>query len=229
MNKNNNCKASNYDWGRLILELFVVFLGITAGFVLNNWREGKSSKELESKYIESFMTDVESNIEELENAWTSDSIWLKKAKPILGQMAVEELNVDSAKRLISMVVQVSKIEIHTTTYTDMVNSGNMKIIRSFNLKKEIVDYHIALEGLAFVEKYVEKHFSSFVLPFVFNKFDILKGEFIDNNILHTPEFSNIIAGYTSMIQQREDNYSKLLKESKQFKLSLEDIIKRDGQ
>jgi len=36
-------------WSKLILELFVVFLGVTAGFVLNNWRMSKQEYKLEQK------------------------------------------------------------------------------------------------------------------------------------------------------------------------------------
>lgn len=31
-------KPNNYNWQKLSLELIVVFLGVTAGFLLNNWR-----------------------------------------------------------------------------------------------------------------------------------------------------------------------------------------------
>jgi len=35
--KNTIRKIKNYEWGKLFFELIIVFLGVAAGFVLNNW------------------------------------------------------------------------------------------------------------------------------------------------------------------------------------------------
>lgn len=46
------------NWKNYFIELIVVFIGITAAFLLNNWREDYESDELESKYINSIKNDV---------------------------------------------------------------------------------------------------------------------------------------------------------------------------
>lgn len=39
-------KIREYDWKKLFFELIVVFLGVTAGFLLNNWQLDKKDKQL---------------------------------------------------------------------------------------------------------------------------------------------------------------------------------------
>ena len=76
--KNTFHKIINYEWGKLFFELVVVFLGVTAGFVLNNFRMEQEEKKLEDKYLESFLQDVEFDIPALENAVRTDSVWLAR-------------------------------------------------------------------------------------------------------------------------------------------------------
>lgn len=51
------------------------------------------------------------------------------------------------------------------------------------------------------------------MPFVFSNFHSLKREFKDSKIITTTEFSNVIAGYFSMVQQRNATYVGMLKKS----------------
>ncbi|MBN2362656.1 hypothetical protein JXL83_00830 [candidate division WOR-3 bacterium] len=72
---------------KLTLELLVVFLGVTAGFVLNNWRSDFQERQLEKKYIAGFLQDIQFNIEELETQIEKDSTWLERASPLVLSMA----------------------------------------------------------------------------------------------------------------------------------------------
>ncbi len=81
--KNKIQKIRDYDWKKLFFELIVVFLGVKAGFLLNNWQLEKQDELLEKKYMNGFLQDVNTNITELKTAIKSDSLWLNRAKPKL--------------------------------------------------------------------------------------------------------------------------------------------------
>ncbi len=78
--KNKIQKIRDYDWKKLFLELIVVFLVVTAGFLLNNWQLEKQDELLEKKYMSGFLQDVNTNITELKTAIESDSLWLNREK-----------------------------------------------------------------------------------------------------------------------------------------------------
>ncbi len=58
------------------------------------------------------------------------------------------------------------------------------------------------------------------MPFVFEEIDLANGRIIDSNVLNEVRFSNVFAGYISMIQQRNAAYIELLRESKNLKRML---------
>jgi len=208
--RNSIHKIKNYEWGKLFFELIVVFLGVTGGFLLNNWRMEQEERVLEEKYLSSFLQDVNYDIPELENAIKTDSIWLAKAKPLLASIVNKNIKIDSAQIIIKMIVTISKVDAHSSTYEEISNSGNLNIISDFELKAQIVNYYLALGGVGFIDDYFHKYFSDFVMPFILTEYSVLTGEFNNENIINTVRFSNVVAGYYSLVQQRIDAYTSLL-------------------
>lgn len=212
---------SNYNFKKAIFELIVVFLGVTAGFLLNNWQMDNKDSELEKKYIAGFYNDITSNIEELEGTVNQDSVWLKIVMPNVIAIQQNSISVDSANSVIKRVLNVSKISLNKGTYEDIINSGNLNLIADYELKSAIVDYYLAVEGIKFLEDYFYQYFSDFIMPFTFNNYDILKGDFIDNKIVKNSKFANLIAGYFSMVQQRFAAHKDILIKSIDLQKKLE--------
>ena len=166
-------RLKNYNWGKLGLELLVVFLGVSSGFILNNWREENQQLELEQKYISGFIADVEDSIDELERMNKKDSLWMVAAQRNISDLKARTLSKDSADALLIRIIQINKIEIKKGTYEDIINSGNLNLIRNFDLKGEIVDYGLAVEGVTFVDDYFHQFFNKYVMTFVFKEFDVI--------------------------------------------------------
>jgi hypothetical protein len=215
--KTENKKRNPVPWRNLFFELIVVFLGVTAGFLLNNWQLSEADRQLEQKYLAGFLEDVQANINDLEEGILADSLWLDVVQPKLQDIQNDRLSADSALTLIRLVVQISKIQMHSSTYQDITNSGNLNIISSYERKKAIVAYHAAIKDTEFVEDYFYQYFGEFVMPFVFNHFNVLNGTFRDAAMIKTTQFANVITGYYSMVQQRKDAYQKLLHHSYEVK------------
>jgi len=213
-----NFKKNN--WGKLGLELLVVFLGVTSGFLLNSWRERQMEEQMEQKYVVSFIKDVSDDIKQLEELCTVDSLWLKRARNNVLALQNHTLTKDSAISMIKEIVKINKVELHEGTYEDITNSGNLNIIRSFELKSQIVDYHIAAKGARFVDDYFYKYFNDFVMPFIISNFNVLSAEFVEDTSYKTIEFSNAFVGYFAMVQQRNSAYKDLLVKSREFKAEL---------
>jgi len=211
--KNTVNRIVNYEWGKLFFELIVVFLGVTAGFVLNNWRMDQDERKIEQKYLASFLQDIKLDIPELENAVRTDSLWLSRAKPLLNAIINKNITIDSAQTIINMIVTISKIDAHSSTYEEISNSGNLNLISNFELKAQIVDYYLALGGVDFIDDYFRNYFSDFVMPFVLTEYSVLTNEFKNKEVINSVRFSNVVAGYYSLIQQRSEAYKSLLKDS----------------
>ncbi len=214
----------SYDWKKLFFELIVVFLGVTAGFILNNWRMQKDVQNTEQKYLNGFHQDIVANITELSKSIKSDSLWLVHAKPKLLSIQNGTIKIDSANYIIKLMVSISKASLQTGTYEEIINSGNLNTISNFNIKKQIVDYHEAINGVGFIDDYFYRYFNNFVMPFIYSNFSILKGKLEDPLIIKTNQFANVVAGYYSMVQQRKSAYQDLLNKSFSLKAKLEVLI-----
>ncbi len=212
-----------HEWRKLIFELVVVFLGVTAGFLLNNWQLHRQDRVLEQKYLIGFVQDIQVNIAELEQAVTTDSLWLKRALPRLREIQHGTISRDSAEAAVTMLVEISKAGIQTGTYEAITNSGNLNLITRFDVKKQIVDYHVAINDVRFVEDYFYRYFSDLLMPFVFNHFSVLNRKLTDPEIIRTTQFENVFAGYYSMIQQRLAAYRELLVSSRKLEKLLQQI------
>ncbi len=205
-----------FSWKKLFFELIVVFLGVMAAFLLNNWQIERQEDELEQKYLLDFSQDLNDNITMLKEAIKADSSWIARIQPKLILIREGTISVDSANALTKQIVFFSRIDFKTGTYKNITNSGKLNIIRNFILRKEIVDYHISVSETEFIDDYFYKYFNDFVMPFIFSNFSILKGKMNNPEIRKTNYFANIMAGYFSMIQQRKTAYEDLL--AKSYKL-----------
>ena len=181
-------------------------------------------RKIEQKYITSFVKDAEDNIADLKGLITTDSLWLAIAQPNLIATQNKSLSLDSAKSVDRRILQINRMDIHSGTYDNISNSGNLNLISNFELKTKIVDYHLSLEGAGFIDDHFYNYFNDLVMPFVFSEFNVLDGEFKDSEVMYTIRFVNIFAGYYSMVQQRNQAYKDLLQKSYQFKQDLTDRL-----
>jgi len=216
------------NWKKLTLELFVVFLGVTMGFLLNNWQGEQQSKDLEQKYMNAFHQDVVNNIEELKAATTRDSVWLKRAIPLFESMQTASLSHDSAQVVLQLIVKMFKIGLNTGTYQDMTNSGNLNLLADFALKAKIVDYHMELDGGTFFDDHFYQYYNDFVMPFVFEKVNLVQGDFVDAAGRQSVQFTNVFYGYVAMMQQRQAIYKDLLTQSYELEGVLKNAMDRES-
>ena len=177
-----------YNWGKLGLELLVVFLGVSSGFLLNNWRERQQEQKLEQKYIKGFLKDVGANEEQLKKMIAADSLWLDQSTQNVLAMRGDSLLLDSAEAVTKKIIGINRVQFYEGTYRDITNSGNLNIIRDFELRSGIVDYQIALNDVRFVDDYFYQFFNDFVMPFVLANFDVLTASFKDESSYKTMEF-----------------------------------------
>ena len=201
------------NWTNHIIELLVVFLGITAGFVLQNDKEQNENKEFEQKYIVGFRDNVAENIESLQESIQHDSLWLAESTYALKLIATDSLSLDSANALIKTMIFYSEFSEQTTTYENILNSGNLNLIKDYDLKQKIVEYHKGLENFQLLETYFHDYFSEILMPFLMINFDLFSQKLIVSNIHKSILFKNIFGTHFSLTQQRHEGYKGLLDES----------------
>jgi hypothetical protein len=217
--------TNNINWRHLTLELFVVFLGVTAGFILNNWRSNIHDIKYEQRYLQGFLQDIEANIETIEEQVLRDSLWLERSKLLLDSLEKSSLSLDSAEAVVGRITEYSKITTINGTWKDIINSGNLNLIRNLELKEEIVSYQVEIEGVEFIDDYLFQYYDTYNMPFLVEEFSILKGSLEDSNKIFGTRFTNIFAIYYSFVNQRFGAYKDLLQSS----FNLQESLKQNLQ
>jgi hypothetical protein len=207
-------RLNSIEWGKLSLELFVVFLGVTAGFLLNNWRTNAVDKEVEISYIESYRNDLKNNVENIEEAIKSDSIWLLRAITLLKLVKNNELSTDSALIATQIISIINRVSLNESTYENLSNGGSLRTIKNFKLRESMVQYHIKLEETDQFNDLFVDNFRQFILPNVLSELSLINSKFFNKNGPDINQLSNSLTLYFALIQQRNVLYKDLLNRSK---------------
>lgn len=210
-----------HDWRRLTLELLVVFLGVTAGFILNGWRESSQEKTLEKKYLRALIHDLDGNIEDVIGTVKGDSAWSIEMNRLVGIMTAGSLTQDSAIAIFKNMSSFSRSTLFLGTYEALTHSGNINLIRDFEVKRKILAYSVKKEAVQAVDDLFMDRFDQLTLPFVINEFDLLRGQLRDSTIMHTSLFSNQVVAYQVMREIRYQTYSTFLDETRALKKAIQ--------
>jgi hypothetical protein len=203
-NKENYMQSSRSHWLKLSLELIAVFVGITAGFFVNNYQQKKSEQKLEVKYLESFHKNLVVDSLEIKSHIEEDQNNLDISKRAVLTMIEGPLHNDSALVLMSVIATFNNLNMQNSTYESIVNSGNLGLIRDYDLREELVNYYRYQSAIRDVEQVYNDYITDYVIPLFFNSVDMLTGTLAEDFRTESMEFKNITAGYYMLVLQKMD-------------------------
>ena len=213
--------------GFYIAELAVVFIGITAGFMLNNWRQDIDKKELEQKYLFSFYKDVQLDNAELDSLISINQEKNKKLISIIKatEVAGKPLTEKHAEQIVTELLYTQWSTIVDDTFEDIINSGNFNLISNFKLKEKISSYYTFMEDLRSIEQYYKDHMNTYGYPFLYKNYHLLNRKFINKKSITSLEFTNMYLAITALIQQNIHSYkialNKNIELQEEIKLALQ--------
>lgn len=219
-------KSKTNGW-HYTLEILVVFIGITAGFILNNWREDAVEKKLENKYLSSFYRDVQNDDVELDSLVSSSQLKAEKLISILKETEVvnKPLSEELAREIVTEMMYIEWLSATNDTYEDIINSGNLNLISDYQLKEKISSYYTFLNEVKNVEQYYQKHMDNYGFPVLYKTVNLLTLQFVNEESYQNMEFTNMYLGVISLIQQNNIHYRKALEKNKELQEALRNSLK----
>ncbi len=200
--KKEKKKASGISWLKLLLELLVVFAGVTAGFLLNNFREEKVGREVENIYLENLMINLTADSSEIANHINANRNNVEVSKRAVESFREAGISPELALEALSVMVTYNDISLQDATYQSIVGSGNLGMISDIEFRMQLIAYYQFLDQVRTVETVHNDYISSYVLPFVMKNMDMTAGQatetFDPNNI----EFKNLTGGYYVVENQK---------------------------
>lgn len=217
-------KSKDINWKDYALRLFVEFIavgfGVLVGFGVNNCQEDKKKHELEQKYLQSFRDDIEKDLGQLERLITTIKEKLDRVSRVENLLRNGGIAKDSSFNitLANVVKDMSSFEPFnplTVTYESIKNSGNLNIISSYELMKDLVQYYgQQLEEKKIFDTIYNSYIDEYFIPFMHKNTDFLNKGFIDERMLANHEFTNLVIRYSQLVKQNLAFYETTLKKCK---------------
>jgi hypothetical protein len=211
-------------WLRLILELIVVFIGVSAGFLFDNFREERSNSKLEDKYLESFYNNVVADSVEIQSMILSSQNNVDISGRSVASMQAGTITNDSALVVLSVMATYNSLNLENATYESVVNSGNLGLIRDFEISEQIVYYYRSHEDMRYVEQVYNEYISNYILPYISKKLDFISEQFVEDFTVNDIEFRNITSGYYIISRQKMELVHTLDSLNSDLKNSLAALI-----
>lgn len=136
------------DWRYGITELLIVVAGVLIALGADQWVRGRADIALELRYLEDLAIDLRSDTAQLTAA-----IDLAESRATLGHSVLRAVDGDTVLSPEQLVVAAERQfyfafpAYSRTTISDLMSTGNLRLIRDRDLKRQLSDYYQTVERL----------------------------------------------------------------------------------
>ena len=138
-------KKAKIDWQNHIIELIVVFIGITLAFMLNNWRENHSDRLMAEKYINSFRNDISYDHAQLDSIINSNEDKLERIGLFITSLKNKNPTIEDAERIMGDMAEINPFIPKINTYESIKNSGNLNLLTNYDIREKLIQYYQSFE------------------------------------------------------------------------------------
>ncbi|MCB2203574.1 hypothetical protein KQI65_02405 [bacterium] len=217
-------KKTRISWANHLIELLVVFVGITTAFMLNNWWEDEKDRDREQQYLRSFVDELEGDAVRLDTILAQNERNLSVIETIVGKLLQGEISEDSLMIAVSQMVQISLFIPKTNAYESAKYSDGFTLLRDYELKTKLIGYYERYEGKKLVEEYFRMYIDRYILPYLFNHIDMLSGTLRHRDSIDVVQVKNLIAGYNQLLVQMVKVYRELDEANNELRASLSGAV-----
>lgn len=129
------------DWKNHIVEVIVVFLGVTLAFLLDNYREQVRTAELEQRYLTALHKDISADIQQLQDLIEYTRTNLSQVVKLDRMLQRENVNMDSLDLYTASMASLDRFTPQQITYQSLTASGDWAVLSSFELKQQLSELY----------------------------------------------------------------------------------------
>lgn len=215
-------KLKKNDWLKYFIELLVVFIGVTAAFLLNNYREYSHLRRLETKFIESFQKDLDFDDLQLEKISQFNLERVDKIRALMSNPEKESLTLDAATRIMQDLLTNIRFNLKSLTYEMLKASASPDVISDFHLREELAAYFQAVSEALFAESIFYEFQKEYIIPFAYETMDLMQGEIISILSISDIKFRNMVAGWLALLEQNQEHCRILREKNAHLRILLQE-------
>ncbi len=210
-------RLKSLNWRDLLKELFIVVLGILIAFELNTWAQNRSNDSLLKDYLISLRSDLAADTLEM----TENLNTLRKNMAFQQSLMPHFYRELPGRDTIAASFFKRSIFPHfnaqDATVNTLINTGDLKLIKSFELKKALLDHYDKYELLYQENERAESFVRDYVAKYMMTEID--QGVFFQSSgeaALKDFKFRNIAFSVYGIIQIQEKRYNEALERARKL-------------
>jgi hypothetical protein len=136
------------DWRYAFSELVIVVAGVLIALTADGWLQRRADRGLERRYLDDLVVDLRSDTAQLRTA-----IALAADRAVLGHAVLRAMDGDTILTPPELVVALERQfyfafpAYSQTTMSDLLSTGNLRLIRDRGFKRQLSEYYQTIERL----------------------------------------------------------------------------------
>jgi hypothetical protein len=137
-------------------EIVLVVIGILIALQINNWNQSQKEKKIEANYLKNITADLKEQLASIEVQMDYERDYYEATSRIIDFYNINnEFSLDSLFfKDTSYLTERKTFVITDPTYTDLISSGNITIIKNKENKDKLLNYYQDLER---IEKVIQNN------------------------------------------------------------------------
>ena len=131
-------------WSHVAIELALLIAGILIALAVDGWIDDRRDARAERRYLELLQRDLDSNLDVL-----AETLEFEERQAAAAAMAYRALRagaVPSQEReavaaALNQLTARRTLRLARATYTDLLSTGNLRLIRNAGLRDQLVDFY----------------------------------------------------------------------------------------
>ena len=150
--ENKTGKYLKYALGEIVL----VVIGILIALQINNWNQSQKEKKIEAQYLKNITSDLKEQLASIQVQMDYERAYYEAASRIIDFYNTNQVfALDSTFfKDASFLTERKTFVVTDPTYTDLVSSGNITIIKNKENKDRLLNYYQELER---IEKVIQSN------------------------------------------------------------------------
>lgn len=194
-----------------LIDLIVVIAGISIAFALDNWSQNKKTNEQEQLYLQALKEDLTSDQRSLEVLIDSSTVLVNNLIETFQMIYSNAAVAEFENRHIISAYAAPYFSGSNGTYNALINSGDLKTISSFEVKKGLADhYNVAYSQIHNADQFIRNLVDNHLYPYMLKNIQFRgRNGIFDVAPLKENEAINLMGSYLNFLTTRNKRYKEL--------------------
>lgn len=226
--KRKKRKSVRAQIGEKLIDIILIIFSIYVALSVESWAEKKHDHKRLVQYYKSFINEAKQDIDVLKKEQTDAEKQLKNSayqlKLIAGNGPADSILYYSGKMLVSGLFGSSSM----VSYQSMLASGDMKLVESMEIRKNLVELDGTYKSMKFQEDMYSSFLTNDLKNYLYYRFDLVKFKPLNPKFYKQTRYKNILIMHQSQNAIRLQQYKDAIKVASELIKTLEANLKKES-